>query len=78
MTGEQLLGIREALGMSRAEFLRALGLLQVEHSHAEQDRMHRMNVKAKLAKWERESVLVPSFIADRATDLWLRRGGCGS
>lgn len=78
MKGEELLGIREALGMSRAEFLRVLSLLQVEHSHTEQDRMHRMNVKAKLAKWERGSAVIPDFIADRATDLWLRRGGCGS
>lgn len=72
MTGEQLLGIRTHLGMSQGEFVRALGMAKDAHPIA------RLNAKSKLRKLEMPDATVPPDIAEKATDLWLRRGGCGS
>lgn len=73
MKGEQLLGIRTHLGMSQGEFANALGMIP-EGSGG----LRRLNAKSKLRKLEMPDATVPPDIADRATDLWLRRGGCGS
>lgn len=77
MTGEQLLGIRTHLGLSQGGFLKALGLVY-EGVTADETRIRRLNAKSKLRKWEMPEAVVPADIAEKATDLWLRRGGCGS
>jgi len=77
MTGEQLLGIRTHLGLSQGEFLQALGMVPLV-CQTDDERIRRMNAKAKLRKWEMPDAVIPDYIAHKAEDLWLRRGGCGS
>lgn len=77
MTGEQLLGIRTHLGLSQGDFLKALGLIPLV-CQTDDERIRRMNAKSKLRKWEMPDANVPPDIAEKAAELWLKRGGCGS
>ena len=73
MTGDELKAIRKDLGLTQGEFLRAVGML-----NKNSDVIQRLNAKSKLRKLEAPGAAVPPALADKANDLWLRRGGCGS
>lgn len=77
MTGEELVTIRKDIGLSQGEFLQALGMIPLV-CQTDDERIRRMNAKSKLRKWEMPEAIVPADVAEKATDLWLRRGGCGS
>jgi hypothetical protein len=74
MTGAELLSLRKSLGMSQGIFLKAMGLLP----DGTPTSAERRNEKGRLRKWEAPGAIVPEDIAERANELWLKRGGCGS